>query len=165
MATHSGVALLLEQIIATPLRAIIDAQTESAKATVDFLMSLMKKEGDETVPETIIIQYEQLIQNVETRKLEREKQKLIIPLLTLVPIPYMSIDEAEIEFDTKIVATKPTEGEAVPIYAVYTRKATPGVDFRGELHIKITARRTDIPEGMAKMITALSNPLVTTGEK
>jgi len=47
-----------------------------------------------------------------------EKNRVKIPLLTLVPVPYLSIDEAEIDFSAKIVATsKQQKGKFVPLYA------------------------------------------------
>ncbi len=158
MANESNVALLLEQIIASPLRAIVDAQSESAKATVDFITSLMKREGETLTPESVELKYAQIVQDAGTGELKPEEQKLDIPLVTLVPIPYISVDEAEIEFDAKIVAARPERGvRTVPIYATYASKTK--VDFSGEMHIKIKAKRADVPEGIAKMITALGASL------
>ena len=165
MASESNVALLLEQIIASPLRALVDAQSESARATVDFIMSLMKKEEKRVVPEAVELSYVQIIQDAETGELKPEEHRLSIPLVTLVPIPYISVDEAEIEFDAKIIATKPRSErvKAVPLYAVYASKAA-RVDFSGEMHIKIKAKRVDVPEGVARMITALSTSLTAGGK-
>ncbi len=164
MVGESNVALLLEQIIASPLRAIVDAQSESAKATVEFIMGLMKEEGEKLVPESVGLKYVRIIQDAETGEFKPEEQGLDIPLVTLVPIPYISVDEAEIEFDAKIVAAKPkNEGvKAVPLYAAYASKAA-RMGLSGEIHIKIKARRVDVPEGIARMITALSSSLTAGG--
>ncbi|RUM35003.1 MAG: hypothetical protein DSY33_00690 [Archaeoglobus sp.] len=158
MVGGSNVALLLEQIIASPLRAIVDAQSESARATVEFITSLMKKEGGRLVPESVEIKYTQVIQDVETGELKPEEQKMDVPLITLVPIPYISVDEAEVEFDAKIIAANiERRVKAVPIYATYAGKER--TDLSGNIHIKIKAKRVDVPEGVARMITTLSNSL------
>ncbi|MBO8180108.1 MAG: DUF2589 domain-containing protein [Archaeoglobus sp.] len=162
----SNLALLLEQIIASPLKAIVDAQSESANATVDFLLSLMDMDGERTIPKSVQVVYNQTYLDPESGELKQEAQKLSIPLVTLVPIPYISVDEADIEFKAKIVAAKPVAGrKAVPLYAVYASKQTSKVDVSGDLHIRIKAKRADVPEGIARMITALSNSLNITGEE
>ena len=88
-----NIALMLDQIIATPLRSMIEAQQESANATVEFLTSLIDKNGK---PKGIELAYEQTIFDPE-RGPTTERNKLNIPLLTLVPVPYLSIYEAEID--------------------------------------------------------------------
>ncbi|AIG97234.1 MULTISPECIES: DUF2589 domain-containing protein [Archaeoglobus] len=155
-----NVALLLDQIIATPLRSMVEAQQESANATVEFLTSLIDENGK---PKGIELAYEQTVFDPE-RGAVSEKNRVKIPLLTLVPVPYLSIDEAEIDFSAKIVATsKQQKGKFVPLYAVYAPKAETKTDLNGELNIKIKVKRTEIPEGIARMITVLSNS-ITVGE-
>nr|WP_230972451.1 DUF2589 domain-containing protein [Archaeoglobus neptunius] len=151
-------ALLLEQIIASPLKAVVDAQSESAKATVNFLFSLMEEDGEKVVPKSVVVAYQQAFLDPDSGKVKQVEQRIGVPLVTLVPIPYISVDEAEIEFDAKVVAAGPSaEKGAVPIYAVYAGRLTSRVDVSGELHLKIKARRSDIPEGIARMITVLAN--------
>ncbi|AAB90816.1 DUF2589 domain-containing protein [Archaeoglobus fulgidus] len=53
-----NVALLLDQIIATPLRSMVEAQQESANATVEFLTSLIDENGK---PKGIELAYEQTV--------------------------------------------------------------------------------------------------------
>lgn len=157
-------ALLLEQIISAPLIAIIHAQKESAIATLQFLISQMEEREElgrrKKVPLTLDFNYSQILQDPETGRIEVLPMKMSIPVLTLVPIPYISIDEAELEFKAKIVTSKIREEKGikfVSLYAAYGSKAD--VDLSGELNVKIKAKRTDIPEGVAKMITALSNSI------
>lgn len=152
-------ALMLEELIAAPLRALVDGQVASADATINFLLSLTKEEDNKRIPETLMITYEQVLQDPETGKLEPQKQTLAIPILSLIPLPYISIDESEIEFDAKIVTTKKDEASKRSIiYAIYASKSN--TDVTSEMHVKIKAKRSEIPEGLAKMLTILSNPSV-----
>lgn len=157
-------ALLLEQIVSAPLTAIIQAQKESAIATLQFLLSQMEEREEagkrKKVPITLDFNYNQVLQDPDTGKVEAVPLKMSVPVLTLVPIPYISIEEAEIEFKAKIVASKIREEKGlkfVSLYAVYGSKGN--VELGGELNVKIKAKRVDIPEGVAKMITALSNSI------
>ncbi|MEM0202415.1 MAG: DUF2589 domain-containing protein [Archaeoglobaceae archaeon] len=147
-------ALLLEQIISAPLTAIVHAQRDTAKATLDFLLSqLVEKEEagkKKRVPLSVEFSYTQVLQDPETGKLQTLPMKMSIPILTLVPLPYISVDEAEIEFKAKVVAFR--EGK---FFAVYQASA----DISAELNVKIRAKRVDVPEGMARAITALSNSI------
>lgn len=157
-----NIALMLEELIAAPLRALVDAQAASAEATRNFLLSLMEEKDGKNIPETLKIIYEQTLQNPETGVLEDSKQSLTIPMLSLIPIPYISIDESEIEFDAKIITSKSNEPKLkrAVIYASYASKAKSNVDLTSEMHVKIKAKRSDIPEGLAKMLTILSNPSI-----
>ncbi|MEM2191515.1 MAG: DUF2589 domain-containing protein [Archaeoglobaceae archaeon] len=172
--------LYLEQIISAPLTAIIQAQKESAIATLQFLLSQMEEREEagrrKKVPVTLEFSYTQTVQNPDTGQIEAIPLKMSIPVLTLVPIPFISIEEAELDFKAKIVATKFKEEKEIKLpalfkeklplptlYAVYGSKANS--DLTGELNIKIKAKRIDVPEGMAKMLTALSNSIPVTKDE
>ncbi|MDI9643514.1 MAG: DUF2589 domain-containing protein [Archaeoglobaceae archaeon] len=163
-------ALLLEQIISAPLTAIIQAQKESAIATLQFLLSQMEEREEagrrKNFPISFELSYTQVLQNPETGQIEAFPMRMSIPVVTLVPIPYISVDEAEIEFNAKIITSKIREEKGlkfVSLYAAYGSKTN--VDLSGELHVKIKAKRADIPEGVAKMITALSNSIPVTKDE
>ena len=161
-----NIALLLEQIIASPLKAVIDAQEESARATMEFIAGMMDRKNGKLVPRSMEVSYSQAYVDADSGDLREEKQTLSVPLVTLVPIPYISVDEVEIDFDAKIVAAKPKkEIKAVSLYAVYASRSTSSLDLSGEMHVKIKAKRADIPEGVAKLITTLSNSLSIAGEE
>ncbi|MCS7130292.1 MAG: DUF2589 domain-containing protein [Archaeoglobaceae archaeon] len=154
------IPLRLEQMISAPLTAIIQAQKESATATLQFLLSQLEEKEEagkrKKFPTALEFSYSQILQDPETGKIEPIPMKISIPILTLIPIPYISIDEAEIDFKAKIVATK-QEKQLPVLYAVYGSKVS--VDLTAELNVKIKAKRADLPEGVAKMITTLSNSI------
>lgn len=147
-------------MISAPLTAIIQAQKESATATLQFLLSQLEEKEEagkrKKFPTALEFSYSQILQDPETGKIEPIPMKISIPILTLIPIPYISIDEAEIDFKAKIVATK-QEKQLPVLYAVYGSKVS--VDLTAELNLKIKAKRADLPEGVAKMITTLSNSI------
>ncbi|GIU70953.1 MAG: alpha-amylase [Candidatus Nitrosocaldaceae archaeon] len=151
---------MLEELIAAPLKALVDAQRESADATRTFLLSLMKEKDGKNIPDMLNIVYEQTLQNPETGELEPQEQSLSIPILSLIPIPYISIDESEIEFDAKIITSKKDKFERTTLYAAYASKGRSSIDITSEMHVKIKAKRSEIPEGLAKILTILSNPSV-----
>lgn len=166
------IPLYLEQIISAPLIAIIKAQRESAIATLQFLLSQMEEKEEagkrKKVPVALEFSFTQTVQNPDTGQMEAMPMNMSIPVVTLVPIPYISVEEAELEFKAKIVATKLKEEKevklALPVlYAVYGSKANS--DLTGEMNVKIKAKRIDVPEGMAKMLTTLSNSIPVTKDE
>lgn len=100
-------SISLGSIIGGALSAIVEAQSQAAHTTVNFIneVGFEGKQG-ERKPVYIDFQYEKMIiPEKETQQEEAEKQKQItslkVPLLTMVPIPYIRVDDATIDFNVK----------------------------------------------------------------
>lgn len=95
-------ALPFGNIIGGPLVAAIEAQAKAARSTVDFIQSVAYKPltngaNDPNTPrelQTVEFIYESGEKNV----------KLSVPLLSIVPIPYIRIDDMTIQFKANISA-------------------------------------------------------------
>lgn len=109
-ATKQLSALPFGNIIGGPLVAAVEAQAKAARSTVDFIQSVAYKplpSGSETNANTT-----REIQTVEFKYLSgdtdpqgnRKEVQLTVPLLVIVPIPYIRIDDMTIQFKANISA-------------------------------------------------------------
>lgn len=100
-ATGQLAALPFGNIIGGPLVAAVEAQAKAARSTVDFIQSVAYKplaDGTQVNADrelqTVDFVYESGGKNV----------KLSVPLLVIVPIPYIRIDDMTIQFKANISA-------------------------------------------------------------
>ncbi|MBQ4477564.1 MAG: DUF2589 domain-containing protein [Bacteroidales bacterium] len=89
-ALNSLTSLPFDKIIGGPLQAAIAAQSSAAKSTLEFITQAGIK-----ADKAISISFEFCDSNGKLKK-------MIIPLLTMVPIPTMAIKEMQYEFKAKI---------------------------------------------------------------
>ena len=89
-ALNSLTSLPFDKIIGGPLQAAIAAQSSAAKSTLEFITQAGIK-----ADKAISISFEFCDSNGNVKK-------MIIPLLTMVPIPTMAIKEMQYEFKAKI---------------------------------------------------------------
>lgn len=104
-------------IIGGPMKAAIEAQALAAKSTIDFIQTVgfKKQTGDEMFPtpsgtgevdsadfgdiRTVTFVYSTHDTITNTSK----DVELTVPILTIVPIPFLRIDEMTIDFTAKIL--------------------------------------------------------------
>lgn len=96
VATNALQAIPFSSLIGGPLQAAIQAQSQAAITTWEFInnVGLTGPEGDRKAI-SVVFQYQKGGQMVN----------LIVPLLAIVPIPYISIDTMTIDFTANISAS------------------------------------------------------------
>jgi hypothetical protein len=104
-------SLNFESLIGGPLVAAVHAQAQSALATVNFVKQIGFKHldggdvdpADQTTgePAMITFSYEKEVPKPDGMT-ELKEVKLAVPLLSILPIPYLRIDEVNIDFLAKI---------------------------------------------------------------
>lgn len=95
----------LYELIGAPLMALVDAESQAAKATANFIREIGFKEDS---PESKTIEDLGDLRMVTFRSQKNEADgtrrfKIEVPLLSLLPIPALQIKDAELEFFAKIV--------------------------------------------------------------
>ncbi|MEQ9371391.1 MAG: DUF2589 domain-containing protein [Coleofasciculus chthonoplastes F3-SA18-01] len=96
-----------ENIIGAPLAAAIKAQALAARETVEFINAVAFVD-DNKKTRTIEFYYEKGNGEGKTTT-----AKLVVPLLTIVPIPYLSIDSMTIGFTANINAKSESKKEDI----------------------------------------------------
>ena len=117
-ATAQLGALPFGNIIGGPLVAAIEAQAKAARSTVEYIKSVAYKPNATGVPtdelQTVRFTYLQKKMNETTKEIVFTEAKLEVPLLVIVPIPYIRIDDMTVQFKAKIsaeTASKDTTNE------------------------------------------------------
>ncbi len=147
-------SISLGSIIGGALSAIIEAQSQAAHTTVNFIneVGFEGKQG-ERKPVYVDFQYEKVIvPEKETEQQETEQQEtqpqeeaqkqitsLKVPLLTMVPIPYIRVDDATIDFNVKINSVQETKTSSDLTYGGKTEAHAGYNGFRFKTGIKLSA--------------------------
>ncbi|MCC8088691.1 MAG: DUF2589 domain-containing protein [Rikenellaceae bacterium] len=100
--TTNTQVLELQQLIAGPLIATIEADSLSSRSYLDYLMQIAFDSYDPKTGKTGNIRmftFSYTSQDVNGKK----QQTVSIPMLTLVPLPLLQVQEADFDFDIKIL--------------------------------------------------------------
>ena len=197
-----------ESMLGGPLVAVVNAQAQSAIATVNFIKEVgFKKSSEEQTLETAETElpiYVKFKYNKELSPYQPavpageggtpaavpaaaavyEEQVLEIPILTMLPIPYIRIEETTIDFKAKInsVSYRKTDssfkidasleakagwlfGSAkLKVSTSYQRNTQQGntVNRSYSLDIHIKAVQDEMPAGMEKVLGILEDAITST---
>lgn len=182
VATNALQAIPFSSMIGGPLKACIETQAMAAKTTWDFIQEV----GLNTDPET----GEKKAVNVSFSFIQNGREvQLNVPLLTIVPIPYIAINSIDINFKASISASSSSVNETSSSEAVdagaditaglkigpfhmdaklnanYSSKkdsrATEESKYSVEytMDIAVKAGQDSMPAGLAKVLELLGNSL------
>jgi Protein of unknown function (DUF2589) len=104
VATSALQAIPFSSLIGGPLNACIEAQALAAKTTWTFIQQVGLDEDPQTKQRkaiNVVFQYQR----------GNEMANLVVPLLTIVPIPYIAIDTIDINFKANISASSSSVNE------------------------------------------------------
>ncbi len=195
-------SISLGSIIGGALSAIVEAQSQAAHTTVNFIneVGFEEKQGNRQ-PVYVDFQYEKTLapeeaesgnpkepEEDETKapsRTENLKQvtNLKVPLLTMVPIPYIRVDDATIDFNVKINSVQETKsstdltyGGNMDAHANYNgfrfktgiklsasisnqKKSSTSDTVKRDysLNVHVHAKQDDMPTGVERLLDLLSD--------
>ncbi len=190
-----------------PLIAVVNAQAQAAMTTVNFIKEVgFKKpaaiadaENQETEdPIYVTFKYPKEVLPYTPAvpagpnnqppaspavPAKYETQELTVPILTMIPIPFLRVDETTIDFNAKINAVEYTKTDTnvkvdasldaragwlwgsarLKVSASYQKSTEQGstVDRTYSLQVHIKAVQDEIPAGMEKILSILENSIVS----
>jgi hypothetical protein len=167
-------SLPLSDLLGTTLAAIVKADAEAAKATLEFIeaVGFVQDDGDEKVSRLRMaeFQYEKLDQNDEVSKFV-----VSVPLLSLLPIPSIHVQEAKLAFSAKITEiakeakapSEPQVSKRLPTarYHLYAKPtASSGArdqEVRGTFHVEIevSLAQADMPLGLERLFDMMDQAI------
>lgn len=177
----SSQVMELQQLIAGPLIATIEADALSAQRYLDYLMRVAFESYNPKTGETGKLRM--LTFNYTEQDVNGPQRKTVsIPLLTLVPLPLLHVEEADFDFDIKILdALSENVEETFSVEegkGVISKPETTGFKMRaslaprqgeskrgGELQqslsanmkVKVKMRPSDMPAGLSNLLHLTAN--------
>lgn len=143
-------------IIGGPLAACVMAQADAAQTTRNYINQALMKPSDLSPgafsPKAISFSF----------SIDGKMNKMVVPLLTIVPIPYMRIDNINLSFTAEV-----TESSENSLVARYTtplrtqgREDTTTTEYMSIINVDVHASTSDVPSGVAKLLDIFSGQLI-----
>ena len=162
-----------DNIIGGPLSAVIQAQATSAMTTMQFIQEIgLEVDQGQIRPVMARFEYFKQGQN-DDGALEEMRHTLNVPVLSIVPIPYISFDDLFIDFNAKLNSVERRTFDAVNRTLVKSKGKLFGMKFKGRfarkrhskgvgtvektynMNVKVHAVRDEMPEGMERVMNIL----------
>lgn len=177
------------KMIGGPLIAVVNAQTQAALATVNFVKQVGFKPKKDSIPGTGPQQANEQFTGEPTTvtfKYEKEGKEtdLKVPLLTILPVPYIRVEETDINFLAKINSVEHHEVDNdvkvdagleakvgcawasanLKVSTAYQHKDVSGSNISRDysLEVKVKAVQDEIPGGMSRVLSILENQIKET---
>lgn len=172
-----------QSMIGGPLNAVVKAQAQSAQTSVDFIKSVGFNSTDGK-PTMVTFEYDKVIEKKDAAGVITPiatPMKLTVPILTMLPIPFIRVEEVTIDFNAKINsvvesttassselnASLAVKGGWGPVSAElkcsYSNKkstsATDKTERTYSLVIHVRAVQDELPAGMEKLLGVLENSI------
>lgn len=177
----SSQVMELQQLIAGPLIATIEADALSAQQYLDYLMRIAFDSYDPVTGKTgklRTLTFTFTGQDINGP----QKKSVSIPLLTLVPLPLLQVQEADFDFDIKILdalsenieerfsleqgtSVKESRGTAgfkmraslAPQQGDKHRSGELQQSLNANMKVKVKMRQADMPAGLSNMLQLTAN--------
>jgi hypothetical protein len=173
-----------QAMIGGPLSAVVKAQADAAVTSVDFIKAVGfdTENGNVKAPIMISFAYDKAIEKVAddgTVNIEVKPFNLTVPFLTMLPIPFIRIEETTIDFNAKIVSVQErkstsshgldTELKAkagwgwgsasLKVNYSYKKSTTAGskVERTYSLAVHVRAIQDELPAGTERLLGILEN--------
>lgn len=162
--------LELSSLLAAPMMAAVEADAMAARRYLDCLMGIAFDQYDVATGETGNLRMIRFSYEVETGG-SREMRELCIPLVTLVPLPVLQLQDAAFDFgvrilsarvspvpetpaalsDTERIRTRSVAGLRVTgVYAGDGRES--GVSPSAGMQIRLRMVPADLPAGLSRFL-------------
>lgn len=172
-----------QSMIGGPLIAVIKAQAQAAVTSVDFIKAVGFDE-DSGDPTMVTFSYQKPVETTAsdgTTTISVEPYELTVPLLAMVPIPFIRVEETRIDFNAKITST--TESTTASSHelntslsakaawkvvsaemkASYAYKRTTSSGHKEErtysMAVHVRAVQDELPAGTARLLSILENAI------
>ncbi len=149
---NAAKAVPFENLIGGPLVACVDAQRQAADATSQFI----KEVGIDPASGEVALVHFTFLQ-------EGQKRRMSVPLLSIVPIPYIQINNIKLNFradmsldsNDNFVAKFATQAGAASSDSETSGNST--LKLANHLDVEIQAIGTSMPAGLGKLLDVFAN--------
>jgi hypothetical protein len=162
------------KMIGGPLQAAVDAQVASSLATIDFI-NKVGFSGEPDSRELVMVDFTHTRKDVDSEGTEVSKDvHLRVPLLAMLPIPSLRIEQVVIDFNVKLNSVESSSTSdalgvnaevkagwgpvSFKVSASYQRKTATNVEVKKEyaLNVNVKAVQDEMPAGLEKVLGMLA---------
>ncbi len=179
----SSQVMELQQLIAGPLIATIEADALSAQKYLDYLMHIAFESYDPATGKTGKLRTMTFTYNEQDLG-GVQKKSISIPMLTLVPLPLLQVQEADFDFDIKIldalsesveekfsiedgksvseqsgVGSFKMRASLAPQQSAAQHKGDLQQSLAANMKVKVKMRQADMPAGLSNLLHLTANNL------
>ncbi|MDI1443845.1 DUF2589 domain-containing protein [Polyangium sp. 6x1] len=147
-------SISLSELVGSLVRDVVDADGMAAKATAEFLENVCFDKGELRM---LRFSYEQPAPGGGTKK-----YTVSVPLLTVIPIPMLGVEAAEISFTATIVEMEKDEADTPRLQAkIAPNTALSEVSGSEQANVKFTLKmgRSDMTAGLSGIFGLLGNKI------
>jgi hypothetical protein len=164
--------------IGGPLQAAINAQTDASLAQLQFIQDVGFTGGSNNELRYVTFKYNKTTINSSGAQVTTPVD-IVVPLLSLVTIPSIRVEEMTIDFIAKLTSVETTDTQSLfniggslgvklkkvkfNIAASYMKSVKTGANVTKSysLNVHVKAVNDELPEGMEKLLTMLGESLAT----
>ncbi len=183
-------SLDFQSMIGGPLSAVVRAQAESAVTSVDFIKAVgfnTDDSGNVTDPVMVTFAYDKPVEETGqdgNTTIVPKKFELTVPFLTMLPIPFIRVEETTIDFNAKITSVQETSttsshglntelkakagwgwgSASLKVNYSYKRSTTSNskVERTYSLAVHVRAVQDELPAGTERLLGILENVIQET---
>ena len=100
---NTFVGIPIAELVAAPLVAVCDSQKRLAQSAFEFMQEIDFTEDGET--RMVESDFQRPIEGSPTPRDVTPQ----VPMLTIVPIPYIGINDVQVDFEMEVIANKSSE--------------------------------------------------------
>jgi hypothetical protein len=167
-------SLDFSNLIGGPLNAIVEAQAKSAITTANFI----KEVGFDKNGKVVNVDF---TYNRKNDNGSDQEFTLTMPFITMLPVPYITINNALVEFNAKITSTTESSSASnfsqqvdasaggkywfasaqISTKTAYQRttSSTDKEERTFDMHVRVEAKNCDMPAGTERILTLLENSI------
>lgn len=178
----------MASLIGGPLKAACDAQSMMASATAKFIQDVgtevVDKDKGTRKLRTTAFSFARSITDEKTGKIKTENVSMNVPLLAIVKVPTLAIDNVDVTFDMEVKSSttsenKKDEDASLEVNGGYKfggfhvdatikgsvschESNTRSSDNSAKYHVQVHAKDYGMPEGLSRMLDVLATACTPT---
>ena len=142
-------------LIGGPLSACILAQADAAQTALDYIQQVSMQPsdlGDDSFePVTVSFTFQN----------DGQKRVLVVPLLTIIPVPFIGIDHMDISFTADVKNSEGTtlKGHFTAPAREVEQEEESQFEVENLIEVKVHAVTSEMPSGLAKLLDVFNSQL------
>lgn len=149
-AVQTTMLIPFESLIGDPLAACVSAQKHAAEVMWQYIREVAfrtdAEEPDQLSPISVTFHF----------FMEGSLKKMTIPLLALIPVPYLQINNVSLAFKSDVAAT--SEGKLVgKISNTTAANSSSKFNFQSNIKVNVKASSGNMPAGLSKVLEICGN--------